>query len=299
MPNLLEETFGLIAFVRTAETGSFSSAAKVLRTSPSAVSRSVGRLESLIKSRLFLRSTRALALTEEGHALFDKVSPLLRQLDTPDELATDEKALAGRIRFSMPSELARFFMTPIFRDFAPSYPEVNLEVGLTDRQVDLIREDYDVVFRVGSGGQGELRVRKLADVRMVIVASPDFVERHGKPHSVEEASALPFARYTVHGKPNPIVFGEGEQFIPQGRVDCDTGQALRAAALHGLGAAYFMRCAVQDELEDGRLIEISGALRLPSQPFNVVHAFGSMMPTRVRRFCDFIFQQAKDIPGLQ
>lgn len=299
MPNLLDETTGLIAFVRTAETGSFSSAAKILRTSPSAVSRSVGRLESLVKTRLFLRSTRALALTAEGQSLFEKVVPLLRQLDTSDEIVASGEALAGRIRFSMPSELARFFMTPIFRDFAPSFPAMNLEVGLTDRQVDIIREDYDVAFRVGDGGQGELRVRKLADVRMVIVASPDFVKKYGTPSSVEEASALPFARYTVHGKPNAVVFGGGERFIPQGRVDCDTGQALRAAALHGLGAALFMRCAVEDELEDGRLVDISAALSLPSQPFNVVHAFGSMMPTRVRRFCDFIFQQTKDIPGLQ
>ncbi|HEV7307566.1 LysR family transcriptional regulator [Ensifer sp.] len=298
MPNLLNETPGLIAFVRTVETGSFSAAAKVLRTSPSAVSKSVGRLETLVRARLFLRSTRALVLTFEGQSLFDKVSPLLRQLDTPDETAAGEEALAGRIRFSMPSELARFFMTPIFRDFAPSFPAIKLEVGLTDRQVDLIREDYDVVFRVGGSAQGELRVRKLADVRMAIVASPSYVETHGKPRTPDEASALPFARYTVHGHPSAVVFADGQHFAPQGRVDCDTGQALRAAALHGLGAALLMRCVVEDELNDGRLIDVSTELDLPSEPLNIVHAFGQMMPLRVRRFCDFIAQQTKGIPGL-
>jgi len=298
MPNLLDETPGLIAFVRTAEAGSFSSAAKILKTSPSAVSRSVGRLESLVNARLFLRSTRALTLTAEGQSLLEKVGPLLRQLDTSDDFLAGESAMSGRVRFSMPSELARFFMAPIFREFAPSYPAIKFEVGITDRQVDLIREDYDVVFRVGGGGQGDLRVRKLAEVEMVIVASPEFVTVNGVPGSVREASVLPFARYIVHGRPSPVVFADGDHFIPQGRVDCDTGQALRAATLHGLGAAVFMRCAVHEELRDGRLIDLSGKLRLPTQPLNVMHAFGSMMPHRLRRFCDFIAQLTKSIPGL-
>ncbi|KQV73246.1 LysR family transcriptional regulator [Rhizobium sp. Root1220] len=298
MPNLLDETPGLIAFVRSVETGSFSSAAKFLRTSPSAVSRSVGRLEALVNARLFLRSTRALSLTAEGQALFDKVVPLLRQLDTSDDFALNDEHLVGRIKFSMPSELGRFFMTPIFRDFASSYPATSLQVGLTDRQVDLIREDYDVVFRVGGGGQSDHRVRKLADVNMVMVASPGFVERYGMPRSSHEAAQLPFARYIVDGKPSPVSLENGETFLPQGRVDCDTGQALRAATMNGLGAAVFMRCAVYDELRDGRLIDVSTHLALPSQPFRVIHAFGSMMPNRLRRFCDFIGQHAEAIPGL-
>ncbi|MFC5757849.1 LysR family transcriptional regulator [Rhizobium sp. GCM10022189] len=298
MPNLLEETPGLIAFVKAVETGSFSSAAKILRTSPSAVSRSVGRLESLVKSRLFLRSTRALTLTAEGQSLFERVVPLLRQLDTSDDISAGDERLAGRIKFSMPSEMARFFLTPIFRDFASSFPEVNLEVGLADRQVDLIREDYDVVFRVGGGGQGEMRIRKLADVSMVIVASPDFVARHDKPSSIRQLSALPFARYCVHGKPSPVVLDSGEGFVPRGKVDCDTGQALRAAALQGLGAAVFMRCAVNEELAEGSLIDISTDFRLPPQPFSMIHAFGSMMPNRLRRFCDFVAKQTMAIPSL-
>ncbi len=298
MANLLNETSGLIAFVRAVETGSFSSAAKLLRTSPSAVSRSVGRLENLVKARLFLRSTRALTLTAEGKALFDKVVPLLRQLDTSDEVGSESGPLAGRIKFSMPSELGQFLLTPIFRDFAPLFPAINLVAGLADRHVDLIREDYDVLFRVGGVGQGELRVRKISDVTMAIVASPIFVQRHGMPMSVEAASDLEFVRYTVQGRPSSISFADGESFTPHGRVECDTGQALRVATLHGLGAALFMRCAVQKELEDGRLIDISTALPLARQPFNLIHAFGSMMPNRLRRFCDFIHENTKTIPGL-
>jgi DNA-binding transcriptional LysR family regulator len=239
-----------------------------------------------------------LTLTAEGKTLFDKVVPLLRQLDTSDEVASDSGSLAGRIKFSMPSELGQFLLTPVFRDFAPQFPAINLIAGLADRHVDLIREDYDVVFRVGGTGQGELRVRKLADVTMAIVASPSFVERHGIPMSADAASKLEFVRYTVQGKPSSILFADGESFTPQGRVECDTGQALRAATLHGLGAAFFMRCAVHKEIEDGCLIDISASLSLAKQPFNLIHAFGSMMPNRLRRFCDFIQENTKAIPGL-
>jgi DNA-binding transcriptional LysR family regulator len=112
------------------------------------------------------------------------------------------------------------------------------------------------------------------------------------------ASPMEFVRYTVQGKPSSILFADGESFTPQGRVECDTGQALRAATLHGLGAAFFMRCAVHKEIEDGRLIDISASLSLAKQPFNLIHAFGSMMPNRLRRFCDFIQENTKAIPGL-
>jgi len=219
-------------------------------------------------------------------------------LDTSEDHTHERVGLRGRIKFSMPGELARFFLTPIFRDFAPLYPEVKLEVGLSDKQVDLIRDDYDIVFRVGGSAPGELMVKKLSDVRMVIVASPGFVDRYGIPRSRQEASALPFARYAVHGKPSPIYFKDGGSIEPNGRVDCDTGQALRAAALHGLGAAYFMRCAVHEELANGQLVDISSGLGLPTQPFSVVHAFGNMMPTRLRRFCEFIEKHTKCVPEL-
>lgn len=298
MPNLLDETPGLIAFVKTMEAGSFSGAAKLLKTSPSVVSRGVGRLEQLTGTRLFLRSTRTIVPTTEGQGLFDRVAPLLSQLDTADEISSEDSALSGRIRFSMPGELGRFFLAPVFRDFAPAHPAIQLEVGLTDRQVDLIREDYDVVFRVGAGGQGNLKIRKLADVRMVMVASPAFVKAFGIPRTADEAAALPFARYIVHGSPSRVVLPGGKPFIPEGRVDCDTGQALRAAALEGLGAALVMRCMVHDELIDGRLLDISTALNLLSEPLNVVHAFGSMMPLRVRKFCDFIAWHSRSIAGL-
>lgn len=139
MPNLLNETSGLMAFVRTAEAGSFSAAARTLDTTPSAVSKSVARLEKKIGSRLFLRSTRALTLTQDGQIFFERIAPLLRDLDSSDEAIGAGSPLAGRLRVSMPSELAPLLLPRLFTGFAADNPNLHLDIGLTDRFVDLIQ----------------------------------------------------------------------------------------------------------------------------------------------------------------
>ncbi|KAB2706076.1 LysR family transcriptional regulator [Brucella intermedia] len=295
MPNLLNETAGLLAFVRTVEAGSFSAAARLLKTSPSVVSRSVGRLERLIEARLFLRSTRALVLTADGHLLFERLSPLLRELDIADDEINARKEISGRVRFSMSSELAPLFLDTILSGFAKRYPGIHLEIGLTDRHVDIIREDYDVAFRVGAIENGDLIIRRLADFEMIMVGSPDFANNHGLPGTIKEAARLPFARYMGNGYPNDVKLDDGTHFVPQGRVDCDSGQALKAAARHGLGAAVVMRSVVKDDLEKGTLVEISKMLPLPSMPFHAVHAYKRLVPMRVRVLCDMVESRAKSL----
>ncbi len=149
----------------------------------------------------------------------------------------------------MSSELAPLFLDTILSGFAARCPRIHLEIGLTDRHVDIIREDYDVAFRVGAVENGDLIIRRLADFEMIMVGSPDFANNHGLPGTIKEAARLPFARYMGNGYPNDVKLDDGTHFVPQGRVDCDSGQALKAAARHGLGAAVVMRCVVKDDLE--------------------------------------------------
>ncbi|NRP70039.1 HTH-type transcriptional regulator PgrR [Ensifer psoraleae] len=298
MPNLLNETSGLMAFVRTVEAGSFSAAARNLDTTPSAVSKSVARLEKKIGARLFLRSTRALTLTQDGQIFFERVAPLLRDLDSSDEGIGSDAALSGRLRVSMPSELAPLLLPRLFTGFAADNPNLHLDIGLTDRFVDLIREDYDVVLRAGNPTQGDLIVRRLADLPMAIVASPAFLETWGNPLPVEHLAALPFARYVLGGLSQPVRLADGSSFVPAGRVDCDSGAALIQAALAGLGAAYLLRCLVAKELQAGALVTFASEIALPSLPFNALHAFGRTGPLRVKLFCDFIAREARAIEAM-
>ncbi|WP_025658793.1 LysR family transcriptional regulator [Rhizobium sp. IBUN] len=296
--NLLNETSGLMAFVRTVEAGSFSAAARDLATTPSAVSKSVARLEKKIGARLFLRSTRALTLTQDGQVFFDRVAPLLRDLDSSDEAIRSDASPSGRLRISMPSELAPLLLPRLFSSFAADHPNLHLDIGLTDRFVDLIREDYDVVLRAGRPLEGDLIVRHLADLRMAIVASPALVKAWGNPTSDEALAAMPFARYAPGGVIQPLPLADGKSFTPSGRVDCDSGAALIQAALGGLGAAYVLRCLVAKELESGALVAVASGMGFPKLPFNALHAFGRTVPLRVRLFCDFMAREAKAIEAI-
>ena len=135
--NLLNETSGLMAFVRTVEAGSFSAAARDLATTPSAVSKSVARLEKKIGTRLFLRSTRALTLTQDGQVFFDRVAPLLRDLDSSDEAIRSDASPSGRLRISMPSELAPLLLPRLFSSFAADHPNLHLDIGTIDETQSL------------------------------------------------------------------------------------------------------------------------------------------------------------------
>lgn len=298
MPNLLGETSGLMAFVRTVETGSFSAAARDLNTTPSAVSKSVARLEKKIGTRLFLRSTRALTLTQDGQIFFERVSPLLRDLDSSDESIQSQAAPSGRLRISMPGEFAPLLLPRLFTHFAATYSDLRLDIGLTDRFVDLIREDYDVALRAGDLMRGDLIVRRLAELPMAVVASPHFLETWGSPGSAEALALLPFARFVKGGLPTPVRLADGTAFIPSGRVDCDSGTALIQAALGGLGAAYLLRCLVDRELKDGTLVDLAPKIALPKLPFNALHAFGRTVPLRVRLLCDFMASEARAIAAM-
>ncbi|WP_029621292.1 LysR family transcriptional regulator [Pseudorhizobium marinum] len=296
MTSLLSETSNLIAFVRTVETGSFSAAARHMGTTPSAISKSVARVEKVLGTRLFLRSTRALTLTSDGQLFFDRVAPLLRELQTASDVVGKERGLTGRLKISLPSEIARVLMDALLRDFAESHPDLSMVVGVTDRFVDVIREDYDVVFRVGQTTESELIARKLCDLEMVLVAAPALLERHGSPTNIDDLAKLPFAKYYVPGSRYEIAFADGSRISPEGSIECDSGLGLQAAALHGRGVAYLMKFVVAEDIEAGRLIRILPGAELPSLPLNALHGFSRSVPQRVRAICDFV---AKEISAIE
>lgn len=295
MTHLLNEMSGLIAFVRTVEVGSFSAAARDLKTSPSAISKSVGRLEKLVGSRLFLRSTRALTLTPDGQMLFERIGPLLRELDASDDGLSSSSGLTGRLRFSMPVEMSELFLGAIFTKFAEEYPDLTLDIGLTDRFVDIIRDDYDVVFRVGEVVQPDLVVRHLADLDMVLVAAPSLLSKWGVPRTIDDFQSMPFARYSVGSRTAHIAFADGSKILPTGRIDCDSGIALHSAAQHGLGVALLLRCVVADDLDSGILIDVTPAGALKPMRFSAVHALGRTVPSRVKLLSDFVALEAQKL----
>src|SRR5690606_23618726 len=136
-----------------------------------------------------------------------------------------------------------------------SHPDLSIVVGVTDRFVDVIREDYDVVFRVGRVAESELIARKLSKMEMVLVAAPSLLERYGNPVNIEDLAKLPFAKYYVPGRPFEVLFSNGSRIAPGGPIECDSGFGLQAAALHGIGVAHLMKFVVANDIEAGRLVQ--------------------------------------------
>jgi DNA-binding transcriptional LysR family regulator len=291
----LDKTAGLLQFVRTVETGSFSAAARVIGTTPSAVSKSVDRLERRLGVKLFLRSTRTLSLTVDGAAYFERVAPLLRALEDAEEALHPAGGERGLLRVSLPNVLVPTLVDALTRDFRARHPRIKLELSVTDRHVDLIREGFDVGMSVGPLADTELLARPLGRLPMVLVASPAFLAREGRPQTVEALKAAPLLRYIRGGQPYPITFANGETFVPEGVFDADSGGALRIAALNGVGIARVLRSWVEDDLLTGRLEIVLPDEPLESVPVQALHAYGRVQPLRVRLFIDFVAERLRPI----
>ncbi len=284
----LEHATGLLAFVRAVEAGSFSAAARLAGSTPSAVSKSVERLERLLGIKLFLRSTRSLSLTADGAAYYERIAPLLQALDDAEDVLGDAGSARGRLRISLPGILGPILVDALTRDFVPLYPEIALEISITDRHVDLVREGYDVALRAGAVAAADWITRPLGNLSLILVASPAYLKRAGSPASAQGLADAAHIRYLLGSRAAPIIFADGSRIDPRGVLDTDSGQAMRIAALNGIGIAQLLRAAVANDLDAGRLVEIMPQNPLAPVPVQTLHAFGRFPPQRVRLFNDFV-----------
>src|ERR1700722_14551163 len=165
MATILEKTTGLVAFVRTVDAGSFSAASRLIGSTQSAVSKSVARLERRLGVQLIQRSTRTLKLTAEGQAYYERVKPLLQSIEDAEDVVQVASEAKGLLRVSAPQEFGRVLIARWAPEFLARHPGVKLELNVTDRIVDIIREGYDLAVRMGALRDTELISRKLVNLR--------------------------------------------------------------------------------------------------------------------------------------
>ncbi len=291
MTTILEKTAGLAAFVRTVDTGSFSGAARAIGSTPSAVSKSVARLERRLGVRLLQRSTRTLGLTAEGTAYYERVAPLLRAIDDAEDVVQQAGHASGLLRVTASLDLGRTLIAKWVGLFIDRHPDVKVELSLTERNVDLVREGYDLAIRMRTLPDTELVSRKLADLRTLLAASPDYLARRGVPQRPEDLHRHACVRYLLSGQPFPFAFADGSSIIPDGPFDCDDGGAVREAVLGGVGIGYFLYFTVAEALATQRLVQVLPHLAHPAMPVFVVHAYGRQLPLRARLFIDFLVER--------
>jgi DNA-binding transcriptional LysR family regulator len=286
---------GLSAFVRVVETGSFTAGARLLETTPSAISKSIARLERRLGARLFQRSTRSLSLTTEGQAYFERVAPLVHAIEDASETLGADHVTRGVLKVSMPSDLGRALLEPVTTGFLPMNPALRFEVSISDRHVDLIREGFDVAIRVGELPDTDLVARPLGALDLVLVAAPAYLERAGEPSVVEDLQGHAHVRYRLGGAPFALQLASGQSAsLPAGGFDADDGEAMRIAATNGLGIAQILYRSVRDDLTAGRLRLVLRDVPLASVPVNALHSYARLVPIRVRKFVDFVASTLAD-----
>jgi DNA-binding transcriptional LysR family regulator len=297
MATILEKTAGLVAFVRTVDEGSFASAARLIGASPSAVSKSVARLEQRLGVRLLQRSTRTLSPTAEGAAYYERVAPHLRAIEEAEDVVQVPANVRGLLRATVPTTFGRPLIAAWAGSFLGRYPDIKLELHVTDRRVDLIRESFDIAVRIGELQDTSLVGRSLGVLHYVLAASPKYLERRGTPSSIDDLKQHACLRYLHAGRPLPFSFADGTRIVPEGPFDTDDAQYLIEAALEGAGITQFMCLAIQDDLADGRLRIVLPEIPMFTTPVYVLHPFGRQLPLRARLFIDFLVEAIGGLSG--
>lgn len=280
-------------FVQVMESGSFTAAADTLDVSKSAVSKAVSRLEDRLGVRLINRTTRKLSLTEAGEGFLDRASRALADLaDAEAEVTEHADQPRGRLRVTAPSYYGAAILTPRLGEFRERYPQIQLELELSNRFVDLVAERMDVAVRMSAPRDSSLVMRSLGRIPMVAAASPDYLERRGRPESPEDLGGHDCLVYSLQDRPRDWVFGSSEAgtrtIAVTGCFQSNDDHALRQAALEGFGVLRMPKLFLADELASGRLVQLFDDRAMPPVTLAAVYPSRQDLPAKVRAFVDFL-----------
>lgn len=281
-------------YTRVAELASFTQAADSLGLPKASVSQAVQQLEASLGTRLLHRTTRRVQTTQDGQVFYERCKDLLAQLDEASSLfQKGGEALEGRLRVDMPSGMARQHVLPRLGEFLAQHPELELELSSTDRRVDLVREGFDCVLRVGSLEDSALVARPLGRMTQINGASPAYLAAHGTPRSLEDLAAHRLVHYVPTLGARPV----GWEYMEHGAVRTvpmagvltvnDTG-AYSAACVAGLGLIQAPEMGMRPLIEQGLLVEVLPQWRAPAMPVSLVYANRRQLPRRVQVFMNWL-----------
>ncbi len=249
----------LTLFVRAAALGSFSDAAREAGQQPAQVSAAIKRLETILNIRLFARSTRSLRLTPEGETWLPYATQMLDTLEAGlQKIQTPDDEVRGMLQIAVPSDLGRNLLLTLFRDFRQRHPALRLRLLFSDQLTDVFKDPVDVAFRYGNNDDASFISLPVApENRRVLVASPEWIARHGEPQTLEELSQHNALIYILRGRPfdrwSLSLDGVVQQQKVSGTVMSDDAEVIRRLAIAGEGIAYKSMLDVSDDLRAGRL----------------------------------------------
>jgi len=287
--NLFESMSLLVAVV---EAGSFSSAARRLGVPLPTVSRKVADLEAYLKTRLLHRTTRKLSLTEAGVTYVDACRRILEQVGEAERTAVGEHVSPrGELVITAPVNFGRLHVVPVVAEFLAEYPEININLVLTDRVVHLMDEHADVAVRIGELPDSTLIATRVGSVRRVVCGSPSYLKAHGVPATPRDLAAHQCVTFEVMASMRAWVFGTGRREIAvpvRSRLSVNTAEAAIAAAIVGVGLIRVLSYQVNDAVHNGSLAVVLEAFESAPLPVSLVHKGKEPLPLKLRAFLDFV-----------
>lgn len=279
-------------FVRVIDTGSFSAAARYQGVGQPAVSKAVAQLEDWLGVRLLLRSTRSLAPTEAGRNFYDHAKRTVEEADEAVRAARGAAVgLSGRLRVSAPVCFARLHVIPRLPDFLASHPQLDLDLRLDERNVDLVDEGIDVALRMGDLPDSSMLVRRIGQARRLVIATPAYLERHGTPTSPDDLQGHQLVIYTHDGVGEACTFRRGAvetTIVPRGRISITASEGVRAAVLADIGLTVASEWSFTPELASGTVVPVMVDWVLAPIALSAVFPTGRLVSAKARAFIAFV-----------
>lgn len=293
----MDQILWMSTFTRVVETGSFSAVAREFRTGQPNVSRHIAALERHLGTRLLHRSTRKLTLTPEGERYYSDARRVLEALAEAESNARGEDRPRGLLRISCPTLLGRTHVLPHVKAVLGLYPELAIDLQVSDRFIDLVEEGVDLAIRIGTLRDSSLKARRVGLAERVCVASKEYLAVRGYPGSPEDLQRHDCIVYTL--SPSAGVWQFGDRAVKvSGRLQVNTPDGVRGAVLDGLGIAYAPAWLFEDAIRDGRAMALLRDQAAPPVPIHLVYAANRLMPKRARVFADFIAERFARDPSL-
>ncbi|MEO7109560.1 MAG: LysR family transcriptional regulator [Polyangiaceae bacterium] len=292
VPRSLGDVQAMVIFARVVETRSFTAAARALDTTTSAVSKRIAKLEERLGARLIERTTRRVSPTDAGVAFYERCARILAEIDDAEvAVARFGSEPRGTLRASVPVIFGELYIAPLIPDFAARFPDVRLDISLSDRLVNMLEEGIDMSVRITSMHDSSLVARKLASASGVVVASPAYLKKNGTPKTPSDLSAHECIRYSLISAQRDWRFhvrGRDISIPVRSRLQMNHGGAIREAAIAGLGLARMPHFAVAHALRDGLLVTVLDEFVQSDLGVFAVYPAGKQPRPTVRAFTDFL-----------
>jgi len=287
-------------FAKVVETGGFSAAAELLNMSPSAVSKLVSRTEARLGVQLFKRSTRSVTLTPEGSEFYGNCARILQDIEDAELSVTKGFAqVRGLLRVNASLPFGQHYLVPLLQEFKAQYPEIRIDISLTDSKVELQRDEVDVAIRMGPLHDATFRARKLGSSRKVVVAAPSYLKNHLVPQApadLQDHNCLNFNfRRSLDEWPF-VVDGKLVHLAVDGETQTNNGETMRQLTLQGLGVSRLGMFHVFDDIQRGDLVELLPQYNAGDiEEITIIYLNQKHIPPRVRVFIDFVVEKLSPI----